>query len=46
MFEATLENAALLKKIVEAVKELISEAEFDCTKSGINMQSMDSGHIR
>ncbi len=46
MFEANLEQASLIKKIVEAVKELIGEAEFDCTKGGITMQSMDGSHVR
>lgn len=45
MFECKLEKAGLLKNIVDSVKDLIAEAEFDCTKQGITMQSMDSSHV-
>ena len=46
MFECVLEKAGLLQNIVDSVKELITEAEFDITKDGISMQSMDSSHVR
>jgi len=46
MFECVLQKASMLQNIVDSVKELISEAEFDITKgSGISMQSMDSSHV-
>jgi hypothetical protein len=38
MFEARLTQGSLLKKIVEAMKELVNEANLDCTASGITLQ--------
>uniref|UniRef100_A0A183BWW2 DNA sliding clamp PCNA n=1 Tax=Globodera pallida TaxID=36090 RepID=A0A183BWW2_GLOPA len=45
MFEAKFTNAALLKKIVEAIKELVSEAPFDCTENSMCLQAMDGSHV-
>ena len=45
MFEAKLANAALLKKIVEAIKDLVTDAPFDCTENAICLQAMDSSHV-
>lgn len=38
MFEAKLAAAALLKKIVEAVKDLVTDAPFDCTENSMCLQ--------
>lgn len=38
MFEARMPQAALLKKIIEAIKDLVTEANFDCSASGIQLQ--------
>lgn len=45
MFEARLAQSAILKKVLEAVKELLTEASFDCTDSGIQLQAMDNSHV-
>eukprot|EP01116_Phalansterium_solitarium_P025069 TRINITY_DN9408_c0_g2_i1.p1 TRINITY_DN9408_c0_g2~~TRINITY_DN9408_c0_g2_i1.p1 ORF type:complete len:263 (+),score=77.92 TRINITY_DN9408_c0_g2_i1:97-885(+) len=45
MFEARLQQAGLLKKILEAVKDLVTDANFDCSSSGIQLQAMDSSHV-
>lgn len=45
MYEAQLIQGSLLKKIVEAVRELVSNANLDCSPSGISMQAMDSSHV-
>jgi len=45
MFEARLEQGALLKSVVDALKDLVSEGTLDCSKKGITMQAMDSSHI-
>jgi proliferating cell nuclear antigen len=45
MFEATLEQGQLLKKILEAVKDLVNEANLECSASGIELQAMDSSHV-
>jgi len=45
MFEARLQHASTLKKIMEAMKDLVTEANFDCSSSGISLQAMDSSHV-
>lgn len=45
MFEATLEQGQLLKRIMEAVKELVNDANFDCSSNGIALQAMDTAHV-
>lgn len=45
MFEAELKEAQLLKKIVEATKELVNDVSFDVSNTGLSMQAMDSSHV-
>lgn len=45
MFEAKLANAALLKKVLNAIKDLLNEASWDCTDNGMSLQAMDSSHV-
>jgi len=45
MFEARLEQASLLKKILESIKDLVDNANFECTNAGIALQAMDSAHV-
>jgi len=45
MFEARLVKAGLLKKILESVKDLVTDANFDCSGEGISLQAMDSSHV-
>jgi proliferating cell nuclear antigen len=45
MFKAQLGQAGLLKRILEAVKELVSDANLDCSSSGISLQAMDPSHV-
>lgn len=45
MFEARLVSSITLKKVLEAVKELLNEASFDCSDSGIQLQAMDNSHV-
>lgn len=45
MFEARLVQGAILKKIIEAIRELVIDANLDCTSTGISMQAMDSSHV-
>ncbi|KAL2917255.1 proliferating cell nuclear antigen [Polyrhizophydium stewartii] len=45
MLEARLSQAATLKKLLDAVKELVTDANFECSDSGIALQAMDSSHI-
>ena len=45
MFEARLQQASVLKKILESIKELVTEANFDCSNAGISLQAMDTSHV-
>eukprot|EP01111_Echinosteliopsis_oligospora_P001820 TRINITY_DN1266_c0_g1_i1.p1 TRINITY_DN1266_c0_g1~~TRINITY_DN1266_c0_g1_i1.p1 ORF type:complete len:271 (-),score=63.02 TRINITY_DN1266_c0_g1_i1:159-941(-) len=45
MFEARLQQAGILKKILESVKDLVETANFDCSPAGISLQAMDSSHV-
>merc|ERR1712007_208926 len=43
--EAHLQQAVLLKKIVDAMKDLCKDVNFDCSEKGLQVQSMDSSHV-
>ena len=34
MFEARLQQAQLLKKVLESIKDLVTDANFDCSATG------------
>jgi len=38
MFEARIVQGSVLKKIIEAIRELVTDANLECTEQGINMQ--------
>ncbi|EME28990.1 proliferating cell nuclear antigen [Galdieria sulphuraria] len=44
-FEARLTQASLIKKILEAIKDLVTDANFDCSPEGLSLQAMDSSHV-
>lgn len=45
MFEARLIQGSLLKKVQEALKDMVTEASWDCTSAGLSLQAMDSSHV-
>ena len=45
MFEARLVQSVILKKVLDAIKDLLNEATFDCSDSGIKLQAMDNSHV-
>jgi proliferating cell nuclear antigen len=45
MLEARLQHATTLKKLLDAVKDLVTDVNLDCSDSGIAFQSMDSSHV-
>jgi proliferating cell nuclear antigen len=45
MFEARFTSATLLKRILDAVKDLVTEANLLVTEDGIELQAMDSAHV-
>ena len=45
MFTATLENGSVLKKIVEAIKDIVNNVNLEATPKGLAMQAMDPTHV-
>merc|ERR1712061_162271 len=45
VLEAHLQQAVLLKKVVDAMKDLCKDVNFDCSEKGLQLQSMDSSHV-
>jgi len=45
MFEARLVEGSILKKLVDAMKDLVTDANIDVSTSGLAMQAMDSSHF-
>lgn len=35
----------LLKQVLEAIKDLVTDANFDCAATGFSLQAMDSSHV-
>lgn len=45
MFEAKLVKGIIFKKILDAIKDLVTEASWECTTSGMTLQAMDTSHV-
>lgn len=45
MFEARILQGSLLKKIIEAIRELVTDANLELSEVGIALQAMDSSHV-
>ncbi|KAA8616587.1 Proliferating cell nuclear antigen [Pyrenophora tritici-repentis] len=45
VLEARLPQANLLKKVVDAIKDLVQDCNFDCNDAGIALQAMDNSHV-
>jgi proliferating cell nuclear antigen len=45
MFEAKLLDATVLKRIVESIKDLVTDVNLDVNQQGISLQAMDSSHV-
>lgn len=45
MLEAKLQEAALLKRLLDSIKELVTDANFQCKEEGIELQAMDNSHV-
>jgi proliferating cell nuclear antigen len=44
-FQAHLQQAGLLRKVVDSMKDLCKDVNFDCSEKGLQVQSMDSSHV-
>lgn len=45
MFEARLTQGSLLKKLIEAIKDLVTDGNFEASETGISLQAMDTSHV-
>ncbi|TFK21575.1 proliferating cell nuclear antigen [Coprinopsis marcescibilis] len=45
MLEAKLAEAGLLKKLLDAIKELVTDANFTANEEGFQLQAMDNSHV-
>ncbi|KAL4575038.1 hypothetical protein LXL04_021878 [Taraxacum kok-saghyz] len=45
MLELRLVQGSLLKKVMESIKDLVNDANFDCSAAGFSLQAMDSSHV-
>lgn len=46
MFEARLAQGAVLKKVLDSVKDLVTDANFEADpQEGFKLQAMDSSHV-
>jgi len=42
---AVLDNGDVFKKVIDGIKELVSEGNVDCSEDGMSLQGMDSSHV-
>jgi proliferating cell nuclear antigen len=45
MFEARISEGKIFKQIIDSIKDLVQDANMDCSNDGISIQSMDSSHV-
>jgi proliferating cell nuclear antigen len=45
MFEARLIQGIILRQVLESIKDLVNDANFDVTEEDLTIQCMDSAHV-
>jgi proliferating cell nuclear antigen len=45
MFEARLAQGKIFKLIIDAIKDLVTDCNLDCSEEEVSIQSMDSAHV-
>jgi len=45
MFEAKLIQGRVFKQLIEALKDLVQDANIDCSEDELSIQAMDSSHV-
>jgi proliferating cell nuclear antigen len=45
MFEARLVEGIILKHIIESIKDLVTDANIECSEEEVAIQCMDSSHV-
>lgn len=44
-FECRVVQAVILKRVIDAIKDLVEDTNLDCSPAGLGLQSMDSSHV-
>jgi proliferating cell nuclear antigen len=45
MFECTLAQGEVFRKIIAAIQDLVQSGNFQCSEDGISLQGMDASHV-
>ncbi|KAJ1479902.1 proliferating cell nuclear antigen, N-terminal domain-containing protein, partial [Baffinella frigidus] len=45
MFEARMAQGSVLKKLIDSIRELVSDANFEVSSDGFELQAMDTSHV-
>ena len=45
MLEALISEGGIFKRIIESIKDLVTDANLDCSSAGISLQAMDSSRV-
>lgn len=45
MLETKLDNASLLKRLFESIRDLVTDVNLNCCETGFKLQAMDSSHV-
>lgn len=45
MLEARITSGKVFKQVIEAIKDLVQDANMDCSEEELAIQSMDSAHV-
>ena len=45
MLEAKLSEGNTLKKLIDSIRDVVENINFDCNPKGISMQAMDTSHV-
>ncbi len=45
MFVSKLKEGILLKKLIDSIKELVTDINLDISAAGVSLQAMDSSHV-
>lgn len=45
MLEATLSEGAVFKKIIESIKDIIQDVQFEFSSAGMSLQAMETSHV-
>lgn len=45
MLEAQLSEAVVIKRVIDSIRDIVKDCNFECSEEGISLQAMDGSHI-